>query len=167
MSGSKYCTIVGNYFDSQYLFCPRGFVCRLEFCKLLSLAGYERERSLKQDLVCTFLSIQWCLRIAGVHKQNLVIAFLWLSQFLLGQLVCLQIYVQEIQWTLPPIWHFFLFSFSSLLGIFKNTLFKRSLCSARVLPHTIILGVNTTRDIWNDRGNFLLVNFDSWMISVG
>ena len=36
------------------------------------------------------------------------------------------------------IWHFFLFSFSPLFRIFKNTLFKRSLCSARVLPHTII-----------------------------
>ena len=37
-----------------------------------------------------------------------------------------------------PIWHFFLVSFSPLFRIFKNTLFKRSLCSARVLPHTII-----------------------------
>ena len=37
-----------------------------------------------------------------------------------------------------PIWHLFLFRFSPLLRIFKNTLSKRSLCSARVLPHTII-----------------------------
>ena len=36
-----------------------------------------------------------------------------------------------------PIRHFFSFSFSPLL-IFKNTLFKHSLCSARALAHTII-----------------------------
>ena len=37
-----------------------------------------------------------------------------------------------------PIWHFFLFRFSPLLRIFKNNLFKCSLCLERVLLHTII-----------------------------
>ena len=67
-------------------------------------------------------------------------AFLQLPQFLLGQLLCLQMikYVQEIQWTLLQ----FDISFYSVLvhffESFKNTLSKCSLCLARVLPHTIL-----------------------------
>ena len=58
--------------------------------------------------------------------------------FLRGQLLHLQMiqYVEEIQWSL----HQFgiCFYLTLVLRIFKNTLLKGSLCSARVLHHAII-----------------------------
>ena len=62
-----------------------------------------------------------------------------------------------------PIWHLFLFSFSQLLRIFKNTLFKRSLCSARVLPLPLVrnvpFGFSMITRFFNQSAGFRSVQF--------
>ena len=72
--------------------------------------------------------------IDGDHLQSLIMAFFVIASIFAGSTFTpLDDICPRNTLDFSPIWHFFLFSFYPLLRIFKNNLFKRSLCSARVL----------------------------------
>ena len=97
----------------------------------ISLAEYEGERLLLRGLVLTFLSMR---SFTEFGNDIFVTASVFSgSPFTSSDDICPRNMID-----FNSVCHLFSFSFRPVLRNFKNSLFKRPLCSARLLPHTIM-----------------------------